>query len=257
MKRFWHWLSTKKQHFWGLGALFIAVVLFSIAMDWVVMPIYIHLGSEKELPDITEHSYNEAKSILEENGFRIVKDREVFVATYPESTVIYQNPPAFALVKNGRRVYVTLSAGEKQVTVPNIVGISERDARFRLRQAGLDVAEDAYYEYDDYRPKGVVKGQSLMEGTEVREHATIALTISNGPLPTAFLVPDLSGKSLKVARQMLRQNGLMLGVIRYRVRRDLIPETVIEQTLEPGTEVEQGQFVDLVVSKLEEDVWEE
>ena len=92
-----------------------------------------------------------------------------------------------------------------------------------------------------------------MEGTEVREHATIALTVSNGALPTAFKVPDLAGKSLKVARQMLRQNGLMLGVIHYRVRRDLIPETVIEQTLTPGTEVEQGQFVDLTVSALEKD----
>lgn len=255
MKRIWQWLRDKRQHFKGLGALILTVMVLALLMDLVVMPLYTHRGVETELPDVTERSYEEAKSILEKHGFRMVKYKDVFEATYPESTVVQQTPPPYSMVKKGRRIYVTLSAGEKKVTVPSVVGISERDAVFRLNQAGLEVAEDVYYEYDSYRPKGVVKAQSLMEGTEVLEGSTIAITVSNGEWPSRFVVPDLSGKSLSVARAMLRQNGLMLGVVEYKTRKDLIPNTVVEQGLQPGTEVEQNTSVSVVVSKLEEERW--
>ncbi len=239
-----------------MGALVVTIIISVLLMDLVIMPMYIHLGSETELPDVTESSYSEAKQILKDAGFKIIKEREIFEATYPESTIIYQNPPPYSQVKKGRRVYVTMSAGEKMVIVPNIVGLSERDAHFQLRQAGLQVADASYFDYDSYHPKGVVMSQSLIEGSEVKALSTIALTVSNGAYPTEFFVPDVCGKSLKMARQMLRQNGLYMGVIEYRVRKDLIPDTVVEQGIDGGTEVEQGISINLVVTKLEEDTWQ-
>ena len=239
----------------GVGSTFLMILFLILLLDWVIMPLYTHHGAEEELPDVTEHSFVEAEKILEAKGFRIVNDGEKYNATYPESTVIFQNPAPYSTVKKGRRIYVTLSAGERRVRVPRIIGASERDAEFTLKQAGLVLGE-AFYEYSNYYPAGVVSDQSLPEETEVVEETPVDITVSLGRLPTRFVVPDVVGKSLDTAKRMIRRAGLRVGDISYEIQESLIPETVIRQSVEPDEEVYRGQPIDLVVSRLEEETWE-
>lgn len=257
IKNIFLWFAARKKNlFISLAVTFVILVFLALIFDTVIMPVYTKHGAEKELPDVTELSFDEAKAVLETSGFRIVKEREMFEATYPESTIIQQHPLPYSRVKKGRRIYVTISAGEKPVEVPDVVGISERDAYYALRTSGLDPEMPPYFEYDNYRPRGVVCRQSIPAGTNVMENTKITITISNGPMPTEFVVPDLTGRSLETAQKLLRQNGLILGIIEYRVKKDLIPNTVIEQTIKAGKHVEKGQPVSIVLSKLEEDSWE-
>ncbi|MBN2417448.1 PASTA domain-containing protein [bacterium] len=250
------WFREKKNMFIGLAATVVILFALAIVFDYVFMPLYTHHGAEKELPDVTELSFDEAKEVLEKSGFKIVKEQEMWESTYPESTIIQQHPLPYSLVKKGRRIYVSVSAGERPVEVPDVTGISERDAFYKLRESGLDPEEPPYYEYDNYRPRGVVCKQSVPPGTNVMENTKISITVSNGPLPTEFIVPDLVGRSLETAQKMLRQNGLILGIVEYRVKKDLIPNTVIEQSRKAGMHVEKGQSVNIVLSKLEDDTWE-
>ena len=239
----------------GVGVSILFVIILAVIMDLVVMPLYTHRGQEEELPDVTEMSYTEAEKLLKSSGFKIVKEREVFEATYPESTIVSQSPSAYSKVKKGRRIYVTLSAGERRVIVPNVTGISEREAAFQLRRAGLEIGE-VYYEYNSYKPKDVVYEQSLTEGIEVLSGTVVSLTVSNGEWPNRFTVPDIRGKLLAEVIKILRQQGLKVGKIEYVLKRDLLPDTVIEQAIDPGDEVAQGRAIDITVSKLEEDSWE-
>ncbi len=249
------WFKKKRDMFIGLGLCLVTLMVLVLLADYVVMPLYTHHGVERELPDVTELSFDEAKKLLQDNGFKILLERERYEATYPESTVVQQTPPPYSMVKKGRRIYVTISAGEKRIAVPNVVGISERGALNMLLEAGLETG-DVYYEYDNYRPKGVVIRQTLAAGSEVPEHSVISVIVSNGVMPTSFEVPNLVGKSLETAKKMLQQNGLILGRVEYRVKKELIPETVLEQSLKPNTRVPRGYSVDLIVSKLEENSWE-
>ena len=256
MHRLKGWIERRRTVWLGVSATLLMFIFLALLMDWIVMPLYTHHGAEDELPDVTEMSFEEARGILQSKGFRIIIDGKKYDATYPESTVVFQNPAPFSRVKKGRRIYVTLSAGERMVRVPKVVGSSERDAAFILRQEGL-LMGDMFYEYSNYYPKGVVCGQALPEGTEAVEQTAVDITLSIGRLPDRFIVPDVVGKSLDTARRLLLQAGLKVGSISYKVQRNLIPDTVISQSVEPGEEVNQGRSIDLVVSRLEEDFWEE
>lgn len=256
MNRLKEWIKGHRTVLLGLGSTFLMIVVIVVLADWVVLPLYTHQGEEVELSDVTERSFTEAEEILRSQGFRIIKEGEKYDATYPESTVVFQNPAPYSRVKRGRRIYVTLSAGERMVEVPRVIGMSERDAEFLLKQTGLELGE-VFYEYVGYPPSGVVYNQSILAGTEVVEHSTVDITVSRGRMPDRFLVPDVVGKSLEIARRLLMQSGLTVGYVTYESRKDLVPDTVLEQSVMPGEEVEQGRSINLVVSMLEESAWDE
>ncbi len=234
----------------GVASTVVLLALFILIMDKIVMPLYIHLGKDVELPDIEYIAFEEAKETLEENGFKIVIEGEKYDATFPESTVVFQNPRPFSHVKKGRRIYLTLSAGERMVPVPRVIGMSEKDAIFKLEEAGLQLGE-VFYEYN-YKLNGVVCNQAYPEGTEIVAKDPVDITVSLGPLPAHFIVPDLVGKDVEIAKKMVLRAGLRVGIIRYEMRDDFVPDTVIRQSIQAGEEVRQNQPVNLVVSQLAE-----
>jgi serine/threonine-protein kinase len=244
------WLERHRAGVIGVSVSLIILLIWVLLMDWIVMPMYTHRGQENELPDVTELRYDEAKTLLESRGFRIVKDQTKHDAHYPAGTVIFQNPAPYSKVKKGRRIYVTVSSGETTVQMPKVLGISERDAVFLLSQSGLSMGK-IEYDYNDYYPAGVVCGQSIPERTETERKAIADITVSRGPLPDRFLVPDLIGLNLETAKKTLWQTGLEVGGLSSEFNRRLVPGTVIEQSVKAGREVPQGTVVNLVVSRTE------
>lgn len=239
---------------WGVPFLIILLIYGTavVLIDRTIMPYYTRHGAEVEVPDVVEMHVTEADSLLRIHGFRLVVEREQYDWNYPEGTVVNQNPEAFALTKPGRRIYVTLSIGEKLSTMPNLVGKSARDAIFAAQSAGLSLTDDCFgYEYSNYYPEGVVMAQSIPPGTKLRRDTPLHATVSLGTLPHEFTVPNLIGQSLDRAKKIILTSGLEIGEIIFVLREDLLPNTVITQFPEPDIKTERGQLVDLVVSALE------
>ena len=57
-------------------------------------------------------------------------------------------------------------------------------------------------------------------------------------------------KIIYFAKKIIIKAGLTLGSISFEVRDDLLPETVITQSLDANLEVMQGDTINLLVSKL-------
>ncbi|MCK4827534.1 PASTA domain-containing protein [bacterium] len=246
------WIVKHRNKWFGISSTIGILIILVILMDWIIMPLYTQRGSEYKVPDITEKSFEEAKSILKDHGFRIVIKDEQFHDTYLDSVVLMQDPQPFSKTKKGRRIYVTISAGKKRVNVPRVIGKSERDALFILRQAGLKSGE-VFYEFHSYYQKGVVCDQTIPEGDEVVDQTVVDITVSNGKMPSKFIVPDLIGKSFPMADKMLHREGFSLGEVNYEVSNNLIQNTVIGQSVEPGEEFTNGCRIDLVVSRMEDE----
>ena len=245
------WFKKNRTLLTGLAATLVLFLLMIPLFDYVIMPLYTNKGAERELPDVTEIHYDDAEKVLGDHGFQVIVDHAQHDATYPESTVIYQDPEPFTRVKRGRRIYVVLSRGERLVMVPKVVGRSERDAGFDLNQAGLRLGE-VFYEYNDYSSRGIVTQQSRDPDIEVVAETPIDIWVSNGRLPSRFQVPDVIGQSLSSAKRLLRQAGLRVGNIEFEINENLIPETVITQSIDPDSEVNKGTAIHLVVSELDE-----
>ena len=72
----------------------------------------------------------------------------------------------------------------KMVTVPRLLGKDGDEAAVALQNAGLNVGSVSY-EGDDVVPVGKVKRQSIAQGTQVEEGATIDYVISTCLLYTS------------------------------------------------------------------------
>jgi beta-lactam-binding protein with PASTA domain len=238
-----------RDNWWAklaLSALIIVLVILSI--DKIIMPIYVDLGDETELPDIIEMPLSEATKVLEGKGFKIVVKDSLFDAKHDVGTVIEQNPYPYATVKEGRRVYLTVSIGEKPIIMPNLFGVSPREAELILDTYGLLVGSKYYVPNDRYY-EGTVMGQSYPQGQEIKSSSKIDIIISLGQVSKDLIAPDLVGKSLHEARERLKAVNLNIAEIIWEERDSILPETVLSQSIPAGQTFEQEETIILSVSK--------
>ena len=228
----------------------IVLIIFVLVMDNFVMPAYVRLGKEVELPDVVEMSAENAKKTLENKGFHGVITDSVYDTHYDVGMVIEQMPPAFSTVKKGRHVYLTVSIGEKPIIMPNLFYISPRDAELTLQSYNLELGAK-HYEYDDSSPEGVVIAQSYPQGQKVKRGTRISITISLGPFPERRTVPQLVGKSLEEAQSQLKILGMDKIKITYEEKANILPKTVLKQSIKPGTPVDEEKEIELTVSEIE------
>jgi len=228
----------------------LVLLLLIILINEVIMPIYTRHGQAVEVPDVVNITYESARTLLDRSDLVIVEQAKKFDSKYRAGVVMSQNPQAFSKVKKGRRIYVLVSKGEPLLEVPRLIGLSERNAVFEINKSKLEL-RSVRYEHSNQFHNGVVMRQSITEGLEVKVGQQIDIVISLGRFPDRFIVPDVIGRSLRDARRVIQQYGLSVGRIRYRTETELLPETVLEQSLESGKEVSQGSVIDLIVSELE------
>jgi serine/threonine-protein kinase len=245
MKTLFENLFTSKNLLF-LGFVVLSVISFIILMDLVIMPIYTKHGESLEVPNSLAMRYEEARELLESHDLKVVKAGERYDSELPFGYVADQNPRPGRLVKHGRRVYLTISVGERDIEVPELVGLSETNAIERLKSKGLRVGEIDYQYSNELRD--VVIEQSHPSNSLVKANSTIDLVVSNGKPIGNARVPELLGKSLKSSERELKKAGLQLGHVTYELNDQLLPNTVIDQDLEPGTELPHGTYINLVVS---------
>ena len=147
---------------------------------------------------------------------------------------------------NGKRHYLTISAGEALSTVPNIKGRTLRDAKFALEREGLKLGAIEYQSSDQF-PQGTVIEQRITPGKKIRREQYISITVSHGPTSDKVTVPDLNQKTLGDAQKLLQSLGLKVGNISYVPAPELLPNTIVQQFPLSGDLVALGQAVDLFV----------
>jgi len=243
------WGKYKNSKVFKFIVFFILFIIFVIIMDNFVMPMYVRLGNEIELPDVVEYSVDEATKTLENQGFSVILSDSVYDANYEKGHVVEQMPPPFSTVKQGRHVYLTVSIGEKPIIMPNLFYISPRDAELTLSSYGLELGSK-FYDYDNASPEGVVIAQSHPQGQNVKLGTSISITISLGPFPERKTIPQLVGKSLDAARRQLQILGVKQIDITYEESENILPKTVLKQSLQAGTAIEDGLSINLTISRV-------
>lgn len=226
---------------------FLVLIAFAVFMDFIVMPWYTKHGEAVELPDVTDKKVPEAMEILKEGGFDPLIQDSVYDEQFPPGSVIQQNPLPFSKVKEGRRVYLIVSIGEKPRYMPQLISLTPQDAGFRLKELGL-MLNQVFYEFSDFYPRGVVINQSIPSGNEVRKNQKVNITVSLGPAPTSLEIPNLVGKSLETGEKEMETLGVPVGRIRYVYRPKLVPGTILNQSISAGTSAAKVDSIDLIVS---------
>ena len=132
------------------------------------------------VPDVVEMDYREALLELNKAGFEV--EIENATSDYVSKDFVISTSPAVSeKISAGSTVYLVVSSGPEisDVTMPNLIGLTEEAAISKLQNAGLSFgsSEHVSSEYD----AGTVIGQNIAAFTEVEEHTKINLRISTGP----------------------------------------------------------------------------
>ncbi len=131
-----------------------------------------------KVPSVIGKTKSSAKSTLESAGFSVTFEYGDYNNSVAADVVTAQSPSAKKQAAKGSTVTVTLSPGQKPITVPNVVGASQSQAESALAGAGLKYTY-ADSQYSDTVPAGSVISQTK-SGETVAAGTTITLTLSKG-----------------------------------------------------------------------------
>jgi len=156
----------------------------------------------------------------------------------------------FLAIMLGVVLYVQKLVYVPEVTLPNLVNLTEEEARKQLSDLKIDIEEPVNRVNKEGFAKGIVFEQSKPEGTKVKEGSTISISVSEG-VPM-FKMPDLTNKSYTEARQMLIDLKVPENQItKVEENNDNVAAGIVfAQTPEVGTDSDLTQVqVRLTVSK--------
>jgi beta-lactam-binding protein with PASTA domain len=235
-------LSRHRRAFIVLGSFLAAFVV----MNYIVMPLYVQHGKALQVPAVVGMTLERARYSLDSAVMQAVEAETRPDPEYPAGSVINQNPEPGATVKQGRRVYLTVSGGEVEVLVPSLRGRTLRDARFALERNGLRLGGTSYSASSSF-PENTIVDQTVPPNGRVSRGTPIGIVVSSGVDTLKISVPALGGKSTTEAERILLGSGLKVGNITLQPSFDLLPNTIVGQFPRAGEFVARGQAVDLFV----------
>ncbi|MGY1886973.1 Stk1 family PASTA domain-containing Ser/Thr kinase [Blastococcus sp. SYSU DS0753] len=166
-------------------------------------------------------------------------------ATVPEGQVVSSTPPSGARVDAETPVDLVVSAGPDTILVPNVVGLTEDQARANLEQAGFTNISSRQVDSIEY-DEGRVAAVSPAESSQANPDAVITLSVSTGTIE----LPDVVNRTETQARALLQEAGFSTGQIEIQnVERDDVPQgTVVETDPSAGQDVGSGDTITLRVA---------
>lgn len=214
--------DTKKNSFFGnwivkniIIALVIVVVLVLGAM--IFLNVATQHNRELAVPDFVGMTYEDALQTADSLGIRL----EIIDSVYSQRNrgkIKSHTPGPGAMVKDGRRILLTVNAvNARQVSVPNLVGYSLRQAIPEINQRGLKLGRLIYK--DDIATNNVLgqlyKGRPVRSGTMVDSGSSIDLVVGLNSTDNETRIPDLAGTNAEVATRILHDYFLNVRRLNY------------------------------------------
>ncbi len=221
----------------------IFIVGFVIA-SYIIMPIYVRASREVEVPDICGLEFENARQILNERNIPPEIDIERYSDGIPSGIVISQRPAPGRIVKQGSKVFLTVSKGVERLRIPYLIGLDINQANNILVSKGLLIG-DIRYKYSPSDENTVISTDPPPDSI-LSKGEKVSLVLSKGP--ARFLMPDLCGLSLQEAKDRVTRLELEAGEITYTTNSPLCNKVIL-QSPGAGEEVRQGDVVNLILGE--------
>ena len=233
-------------------AILVGLAILIVLIVW--LRGYTQHGVEVEVADVRGLVEEEAQPLLAEQGLQLVVIDSTYSDKVPFGTIVEQDPKPNSHAKHGRAVYVTINATTKrQVTMPDLLDISYRQAETTLTGLGLRV--DSTYDYEPSAFRDLVldvkcNGVSVPPGTKLAVGTRVRLVVGFGKGTEQVEVPSVIGLTLPEARSLLLRNRLTVGAVTYdEPEQEGVTQYIYRQTPNVGEQLLEGETVALRLSQ--------
>jgi serine/threonine-protein kinase len=158
--------------------------------------------------------------------------------------VIRSEPSGGKTATRGSTVVLTVSKGQKLAAVPVLVGTQRSVAVQQIRGRGFAPSVE---EEESAKPAGEVIRQAPSAGSKLPRGSTVSIVVSKGVEKTKL--PNVIGKERAEAVEALREAGLDPTVSEQETEVPAQIGRVTDQFPPPGSEVDPGSEVTVVVGK--------
>jgi beta-lactam-binding protein with PASTA domain len=199
------------------------LIAFSVLVALIVgAMIFLNVATQhnKELivPDLANMTVEEAHVVATASGMRIDVTDSAFVKRMKRGAVYRQNPAPGSKVKEGRRIALTINAvNPRQITMPDLIGYSTRQAKAELLSRGLVLGKLIYVQ--DMATNNVLRqlhnNLEIEPGTMVDSEAVIDLVVGLNSRDNVTFVPYLAGLRSLSAVEAVHDHSLNIGKMRY------------------------------------------
>jgi len=195
-------------------AIFFGIIFFVNICLWV----FTRHGNKHTVPDFKGLTLSEASELASDNSMQIQIMDSVYNLLQKPGTVVEQEPRPNTGVKKNRRIFLIMNAmNPEKIKMPNIVGVSLRQAIAILESNGLVVGHLKYV--PDIATNNVLnqrfKGKEIKPGKEINKGSHIDLVLGQSGGSESVEIPDLTGITRREAEKQVSQAYLNLGAIIY------------------------------------------
>lgn len=205
---------------WIVKNLLIAlgVVVVLIVGSMIFLNLFTKHNQELLVPDLANMSVEEAHLVAAEAGMRIDVTDSAFVKRMKRGAVYRQNPVPGSKVKHGRRISLTINAvNPRQITMPDLIGYSMRQAKAELLSRGLVLGRLIYVQ--DMATNNVLRqlhgNMEIAPGEMIESEAVIDLVVGLNSRDNRTFVPYLAGLRNLSAVEAVHDHSLNIGSLRF------------------------------------------
>lgn len=237
---------SRARTLYTFSAFILFIACTALLLNYVIFPMLIHSGKEVTVPILVGKNVKKASAELQELGLNIQEVKEVFSDKAEVGIVLNQNPLPNSVVREGRRLYLTVSKGKEGGAMPNLNGKSLREARIILMESGLELGI-VQYEFSESAQRDRIMAQSIQYGAKIGSGDIVSLTVSKGS--EIYPIPDLVGMTQHEAEEAITTAGFILGGIVKEKNETYISGTVIAQVPGAGESLSKETPINLTVSE--------
>ena len=204
---------------WIVRNLLLALLIIAVLLTAAMIGLNVGTRHNKEIvvPDLRGMTVWQAREAASAAGMRVEIVDSVYSRRH-RGTVRSHNPAAGEMVKDGRRILLTVNAvTSKKVTVPNLVGYSVRQAAAELKTRGLVLGRLSYR--PDMATNNVLSqlhgGRPVAAGSLVPAESVIDLVIGLNASDNETRIPDVTGETLQGASDILHEYYLNVRSVHF------------------------------------------
>jgi beta-lactam-binding protein with PASTA domain len=227
-----------------------ALLLFGaglFAFNFLIMPRIVHRNTVVLVPDLRGRELADAHAEVSRLGLRLTETHQRAHPSVPRGLILDQTPTPASPIRRGRFVKVVTSSGPPAGQIPELTGLSRRQAEITLQREAFRLGRVLRVRRPEVTVPTVIH-QYPPAGTRQNQGQPVALVVAEPTLPPEYRMPDLRGVPLFRARQEVVEAGCVSASVTYERTHRFPPNTVMDQAPPPGSRIRKGDQVELVAS---------